>query len=453
MRQSANLMNGSIIKGLVFFALPLLLSNLFQQLYNAVDSAVVGTYAGEVSLAAVGGTAALINLLIGFFLGIATGTGVLYALRYGASDWKGLKKICDAAIFLSTVSAAAITLFGMVFTTYLLRMTQMPENVLPEATVYLRIYLAGTIPNLLYNVAAGMIRAKGDSTRPLIYLGLSGVTNLLLDLLFVAVLKMGAAGAALATILAQLLSCVLSMGYLMRLPEEYRFRPFSMHPDSAAIRDVIHISVPCGLQSAMFNISNLLVQVRINSFGSTVMAGTTAYGKLDGFIYMPTGALSLTVSTYVGQNIGAMHFDRVRRGIRLCLLLSLAVAVCMETAVIVLFRPAIGLFTNHEDVVEVARQEMWFLAPFAWIFIFSDILGGAMRGAGEATPVMLISALCICVFRIIWLTLVLHFFNDIRVVYLVYPISWTLSSVAMAAYYFLRSRLKTIMGTSQKQSA
>lgn len=442
MRSSVNLTEGSILRGIIYFALPLMLSNLFQQLYNSIDSAVVGSFAGEVSLAAVGSTAALINLLIGFFLGIATGTGVLYAMRYGASDWAGLKKICDAAIFLAFTAALVIGAFGIIFAPWLLRWIDMPRDVLPEATVYLRIYLIGNVPNLLYNVAAGMIRAAGDSKRPLTYLGVSGMVNLVLDLLFVALLRMGAAGAALATVLAQLVSCVLALGYLMRLPEEYRFRPLQMRLDRGAIADVIRISVPCGLQAAMFNISNLLVQARINSFGSTVMAGTTAYGKLDGFIYMPTGALGLTASTYVGQNIGAGRIERVRKGVGLCLLLAVGVSVCMSTLVIVLFYPAVALFTDEAAVAAVARQEMWFLAPFAFIFTVSDILGGAMRGAGSATPVMLISACCICVFRILWLTGVLSLYNDIRVVFLCYPVSWALSSAAMTVYYFAFSKLK-----------
>lgn len=445
MHSSANLTEGPIISGIVAFALPLMLSNLFQQLYNSIDSAVVGSFAGDISLAAVGSTAALINLLIGFFLGIATGTGVLYAIRYGASDWAGLKKICDAAMFLAFTAALVIGMGGIVFAPRLLRWIDMPEDVLPIAIVYLRIYLAGNVPNLLYNVAAGMIRAAGDSKRPLLYLGASGCLNLILDLLFVAGLGMGAPGAAVATVLAQLLSCVLAVGRLMRLPEEYRFRPTKMRLDRGAILDVIRISVPCGLQAAMFNISNLLVQARINSFGSVVMAGTTAYGKLDGFIYMPTGALSLTASTYVGQNTGAGHMERVRQGVRLCLGLSLAVSLSMGGLVIALFRPAIGMFTSEPEVMAVARQEMLYLATMAWVFTFSDILGGAMRGAGEATPVMLISALCICVYRIIWLTLVLSLFRDIRMVFLCYPTSWALSSAVMAIYYLCFSKLRKMI--------
>ena len=437
-----SLTSGPITKSIVFFALPLMLSNLFQQLYNSIDSAVVGTFAGDISLAAVGSTAALINLMIGFFLGIATGTGVLYAMRYGARDWTGLKKLCDAALFLALAAGLGISAFGIALAPELLRMMDMPSDVLPEATVYLRIYLTGVAPNLLYNVSAGMVRAMGDSKRPLLYLGFSGALNLVMDLLFVAWLGWGAAGAAAATVMAQVLSCLLCLGYMMRLPAEFRFRPLGMRLDRRALWDVIRISVPCGLQSAMFNIANLLVQTRINGFGSMAMAGVAAYSKLDGFIYMPLNALSLTVSTYVGQNIGAGHFERVRRGIRTCLLLGFFVSIGMAGLVLLLFDPAIRLFTDRPEAVEYARQMMWYLAPFICCFLLSDILGGAMRGGGEATAVMLISALCICVFRILWLMVALRVVFEIRTVFLCYPVSWTLSSAAMTLYYFRRSRLK-----------
>ncbi len=441
-KRALSLTEGPVTGNIVLFALPLMLSNLFQQLYNSIDSAVVGTFAGDVSLAAVGSTAALINLMIGFFLGIATGTGVLYAMRFGAEDWPGLKRICDASIFLACAAGIGISVFGICFAPRLLRMMQMPENVLPEAILYLRIYLIGVVPNLLYNVSAGMIRAKGDSKRPLLYLGFSGLLNLVMDLLLVALLRWGAAGAAAATVLAQVLSCLLSVGHLMRLDPRYRFRPLQMRLERGALWDVIRISVPCGLQSAMFNIANLIVQMKINAFGSVAMAGVAAYSKLDGFIYMPLNALSLTASTFVGQNVGAGHLERVRRGIRICLLLSVGVGLVMSWSVIGLFRPAVSVFTREPDAVEFAREMMWFMAPFIICFVPSDILGGAMRGAGEATAVMLISAICICVFRVLWLTLALRVVYDIRTVYLCYAISWTLSSSVMTAYYLRFSQLK-----------
>lgn len=446
--KAVNLTEGPIVHSLVMFALPLLLSNLFQQLYNSIDSAVVGSYAGDIALAAVGSTAALINLLIGFFLGIATGAGVLYSMHYGAGDYVGLKKITDAAFILSILAALFITVVGIAFAPQMLRLMDMPDDVMPQAVVYLRIYLIGTVPNLVYNVGAGMIRAKGDSARPLIYLVISGVLNLILDLVFVAWLDMGASGAALATIMAQVLSAVLVVRNMTRLPEEFRFRPLHMRLDKVAVTDVVRISVPCGLQGSMFNISNLLVQAKVNSFGSVAMAGITAYSKIDGFIYMPVLALSLAVSTYVGQNIGAGHYERVKKGVRICVVLAVAVALVVGGAVILGFDPLMNLFTDDLDAREFAHQMMWYMAPFAWIFAFSDIFGGAMRGAGAATPVTVISALCICVFRIIWLTVLLKFFSDIKVVFLCYPASWLLSTCVMTFYYFRCSAMRSAIKAS-----
>lgn len=439
---TVSLTEGPITRGLILFALPMLLSNLFQQLYNSIDSAVVGQFAGDTALAAVGSTAALINLFIGFFLGIATGTGVLYAMHYGAGDYPGLKKICDAAYILCLGASAFISAVGIIFAPELLCLMDMPDDVLPQATVYLRIYLAGTAPNLLYNVGAGMIRARGDSARPLIYLMFSGLLNLILDLAFVALLKMGAAGAALATIMAQTLSAVLVVRYMMRLPEECRYRPLKMKLDKVAVTDVIRISVPCGLQGSMFNISNLLVQAKINSFGTVAMAGVAAYSKIDGFIYMPLSALSLAVSTYVGQNIGAGHYERVKKGVRICLLLAVIVLVAVSSTVIACFEPVIRIFTQEQEAIDFARSMMMHLAPFICVFVASDILGGAMRGAGAAVPVTVISALCICVFRIVWLLTALRVVYSITTVFWCYPISWTLSSLVMALYYFRCSAMR-----------
>lgn len=444
-----SLTEGPITKNLIFFSIPLLLSNLFQQLYNSVDSAVVGSYAGDNALAAVGSTGSLINLLIGFFLGIATGTGVLYAMHYGARDFNGLKKLIDSALTLSVAVGVVISIVGILFAEQMLQWMDTPEEVMPYAVVYLRIVLGGTVFTMLYNVAAGMIRAEGDSTRPLIYLVAGGVVNLLMDLLLVALLDMGVAGAALATVFAQLVSTILTVRRLTKLPGEYRFRLRNIRVDKLAMWDITRISVPCGLQGSMFNISNLLVQAKINAFGAVAMAGITAYNKIDGFIYMPLMALSLAVSTYVGQNIGAGKYERVKKGIRVCLIMSVSAAVFMGGAVMLGCRPLLGLFTKVPEAQAYAIQMMWYMAPFAWVFAFSDILGGAIRGAGAAMKVTIISALCICVFRVLWLMILLRFFNDIRVVFLCYPVSWALSSFVMTLYYFKGSAIKKAITASK----
>lgn len=441
-KTSVSLTEGPIFKGLLYFSVPLLLSNLFQQLYNSVDSAVVGTYAGDTALAAVGSTAALINLLVGFFLGISTGTNILYAMHYGAEDHKGLKKLINSAMMISIICGVVISVLGVFGAETMLIWMDTPADVLPEATEYLQIYLGGTVITLVYNVGAGMIRAEGDSTRPLLYLVAGGITNFILDMIFVAWLGMGAAGAAIATVVAQLVSAVLIVIRLTKLHEDYRLRPLRMRMDKLAVWDITRISVPCGLQGSMFAISNLLVQSKINAFGSVAMAGVAAYSKVDGFIYMPLMALSLAVSTYVGQNIGAGKFDRVQKGIKTCLIMSVSTAIVLGTTVMLLGENVIGIFTKTPEAQAIALQQMRFLAPFVWIFVFSDIFGGAIRGAGSTAMVTVISALSICVFRILWLTLLLPVCNDIRILFLCYPVSWALSSIATTIYYFKGSIIK-----------
>ena len=449
-----SLTEGPIARSIILFALPILLSNLFQQLYNSVDSAVVGRYAGAAALAAVGSTGSIINLLIGFFLGLATGTSVLYAMHYGAEDYPGLKKLIDSAMIISIIVSVFISAVGIFFCRPLLLWMDTPEDVLPLGMTYLRIFFSGTIVTMIYNVGAAMIRAEGDSTRPLIYLVIGGVSNFFIDLLLVAVFDTGVAGAAIATVAAQAISAVLVVLRLMHMDERYRLRPLHMHLDKTAAWDIIRISVPCGLQGSMFNISNLLVQAKINAFGTMAMAGVTAYGKIDGFIYMPIGALSFAVSTYVGQNIGAGKFDRIRKGILLCLILCVGIAMCMGAAVMLTCRPLLGLFTEDENAKRYALGMMHFLAPTAWILSVNDVLGGAIRGAGQAMKVTIISALTICVFRVLWLLVTLHFWMDIRLVYACYPISWILCSGAMAIFYFKGSEIrKTIRSQTAPDNA
>ena len=448
MSKNVSLTEGPIIKSLILFAVPLLLSNLFQQLYNSIDSAVVGSYAGSTALAAVGSTASFINLLIGFFLGIATGTGVLYAMHYGAEDHQGLKKLIDTAMIISVVAAFIISAIGIGFCRPILKWMDSPEDVLPLSLTYLRIYFSGTIVTMIYNVGAGMIRAEGDSTRPLIYLVIGGVMNLFLDLLLVAVFDMGVAGAAIATVAAQTVSAILVVLRLMRLNPEYCLHPLHMKFDKVVAWDIIRISVPCGLQGSMFNISNLIVQAKINSFGTMAMAGVTAYNKIDGFVYMPNMALSLAISTYVGQNVGAGKFDRIRKGVRVCVLIAVCQTILLDSCVWVFCSRLLNVFTDDPGTKSYSLLMMRYLAPFSWIFAFSDILGGAIRGAGQAMKVTIISALSICVFRILWLIVMLRFFNDIRIVYACYPISWILSTSVMVPFYFKGS---VIMKTLREQ--
>lgn len=444
--RNINLTEGPVALAIIRFSVPILLSNLLQQLYNTVDSAVLGWFAGPEALAAVGSCGALISMLIGFFLGLATGTGVLFAMHYGAGDYLGLKKLIDNAMLLAIAAALVITAVGIGFSVPLLRMMDTPAEIMPPSIDYLRIYMAGTLVNLIYNVGAGIIRAEGDSIRPLGYLAVGGVINLLLDVLMVAWLDMGVAGAAIATVSAQAVTALLVFVRLCRLRAEYAFRPFHMEPDRLVMWDILRVSVPCGLQSAMYNISNLLVQIKINSFGTIAMAGTTAYGKLDAFVYMPVGALALGTSTFVGQNLGACKYARIKKGIRTSLLLTIGVALALAGIIAAFFEPLMHIFTTDPEAIEYGRGFMVWLLPFIWVYSFVDIYSAVVRGSGQAMPVTIISALCICVYRVLWLELLMPVFGDINIVYMVYPISWALCAGTMLWYYYRRSSLhKTIL--------
>lgn len=451
--KTVNLTEGSITKCIIEFAVPILLTNLLQQLYNSIDSAVLGQFCGDDALAAVGATGALINVLIGFFLGLATGAGILYAMYYGAGDHKSLRKLIDSSLVLSLAIGVVMTAVGVVFTRELLSIMEMPQTTLDLSEEYLRIYMGGTVITLIYNVGAGLIRAEGDSMRPLIYLAIGGVGNLVMDIVAVAWLGMGVAGAAWATVIAQTITAVLVVIRLCRLDPAYALRPLHMKPDKLILRDVIAISIPCGLQSSMYNISNLLVQIKINTFGTVAMAGVTAYGKIDAFVYMPMEALSLAISTFVGQNIGAGKYERMKKAIRVCLVLCLASCVVIGGLIIAFFEPLMHIFTGDEEAIAFGRTFLGYLLPFVWIYSFVDIFSGAIRGSGQATQVTIISALSICVFRIVWIELLLPVFSDIRVVFLCYPTSWVLCAALMVWYYYRRSSLRRAMLANAAASA
>lgn len=441
-----NLTEGVIWKKIILFAIPLMISNLLQQLYNACDSAVVGNFAGNEALAAVGSTGALINLLVGFFLGISTGTGVIFSRYFGAEDEKKLSEVMNTAIILSVICGIFIMIFGLIWTTDLLKIMHCPDDVIDLATIYLRIYLLGMVGMLVYNVGSGIIRACGDSKHPLYYLIFSCILNLILNLIFVAGLNMGVAGSALSTAISQFFSAALVIINLIRIPYSYRLNIHKITFNKETAKQIIKISVPCGLQSSMFNISNMIVQMKINDFGSVAMAGCAAYEKIDGFLYMPMMALGLSISTFVGQNIGAGKYERIKKGIRICLILSVIITAIACGIVLITGSQLLNIFTSNEEVKNVGITMMFILAPFTWTHSFTEILGGAIRGAGSAVQVMAITALNICVLRIIWMIVALPIKNDIKVLSWCYPISWIICSLCFIAYYLKGNWLKVVNG-------
>lgn len=436
-----NLTEGPIYRRIAAFALPILLSNLLQQMYNSVDSLILGRFAGESALAASGSVGALLNLLIGFSLGLATGVNVLHALRFGEGDQPGMRRLVDNALILAVLAAAAVTALGAAFADGLLALMHIPGEVLGDARKYLLIVLAGALSTLLYNVGAGVVRGEGDSLFPLLCLALGGAVNLVLDYILVALAGLGIGGAAWATVAAQTLTAVMILFRLTRLDARHALRPGRIAFHRATARELIRVSLPCGLQSSTFGISNFIIQTRINTFGAVVMAGCTAYTKIDAFVYMPCIALSAAASTFVGQNMGAGRTERLRSGIRACIGIAMGTTALLAGTILLLIRPLMGLFSPVPQVIEAGAEMARCLLPFVWFYPISDVLGGAVRGGGQSLPPTLISILCICLLRVVWLW-VFPASLGTRIVYYCYPVSWWLSCFGILWYYFRRSEVR-----------
>ncbi|MGI6183803.1 MAG: MATE family efflux transporter [Candidatus Fimadaptatus sp.] len=440
-RDNRGLIEGVIWKQLLIYFFPILLGTFFQQLYNTVDAVVVGNVLGKQALAAVGGaTGTIINLLVGFFVGLSSGATVVISQYYGMGDENEVGRAVHTSIALSLIGGVILMVVGLLGSRWALEAMGTTEDVIDGAAEYMRIYFAGVILNLLYNMGSGILRAIGDSRRPMVYLIVCCVVNIALDLLFVGAMGMGVGGAALATIISQGASAVLVMVALVRSKECYRFIPRKLRLDMELLRRVLKIGFPAGLQSMMYSISNLIIQANINALGTDTMAAWTAFGKVDSIIWMIMGAFGVAITTFVGQNWGARKPDRVRKSIRTCLALSIGSTVFMSGVILVAGHPLIRLFTSDEAVMAISMTIMHCNVPLYFTYVCIEILSGAMRGMGNSFGPMLIICVGICVLRIIWLFTAVPMSNNIITIVISYPISWIVTSIAMVVYYYRWSR-------------
>lgn len=430
-----NITEGVIWKQLLSFFFPILLGTFFQQMYNTVDTIIVGRFVGTQALAAVGSTGALISLLNGFFVGLSSGATVLVSQFFGASDRSGVKKAVHTGIGLALVLGLLITLLGLCFGPRILQMMKTPEDCLAGAVVYARIYFSGAIASMVYNMGAGILRAMGDSKRPMIFLVITCFANIFLDILCVVVLKMGIAGAAVATVFSQIISAALVIWVLLRLPEEYALRLKQIGLDPLLLKRILNVGVPAGLQFVTFDLANLLIQSGINSFGSATIAAFTAYAKADMLTWMLSGAFGVAITTFVGQNYGAQKYDRIYKSVRICLGMGIAlIGGC--SAVILFFRHFIlGIFSADPEVILLGARLMLWVVPFNAIFVPVEIFAGAMRGTGYSVVPTCITCICVCVFRVLWLLTVVSRFHTLEMLMLCYPISWILADVAFCVTY------------------
>ena len=423
---------GCIWKILVRFALPLFLGNLFQQMYNVADSLVVGNFCGDNALAAVSSSGSLCFLLIGFFEGVFVGGGVIISHRYGAKDEDGVTRAVHTAVFFALAAGVRLTVLGVLLTPTILRLMGSPENVFPESVKYFRIYCAGIMGLVLYNTSNGIFQAFGDSKHPLYFLIISSVLNVVLDLLFVAVLDMGVSGAAFATILSQALSAFLGFRYLMSDRFVITVSPKKVRPDAEYLKNIVRIGLPSGVQNSVISIANVVVQSNINAFGDVAMAVCGSYSKIEGFVFLPIMSLTLALTTFVGQNLGAGRKDRVKEGARI----GISMAVVMAEVVGVLFfifaPQLIGLFSKSPDVIAYGIRQARTESLFYFLLAFAHGSAAVLRGAGKSVIPMAVMLGVWCVFRITYITVMVSLIENIVVVFTAYPVTWGISVILFA---------------------
>lgn len=426
---------GSISKLLIAFAIPLLMGNLFQQLYNTVDSLVVGNFVGKEALAAVGSTTPIINTLVMFFGGVAVGASVIISRYFGAHDDEKLHTAIETTMALTFVSSILCTVLGIYIAPALLRFMDTPEDVLPEAATYLKIYFAGVSGLLIYNMTSGILRAVGDTKRPLYFLILSSIMNIVLDLIFVIYFHMGIAGVAYATIISQFVSSILVLTILTRSTENYRFVWKDLCFNKKMLSQICKVGFPVGLQQAVTSFSNVYVQSYINSFGSSCMAGWSSYVKIDSFLMLPLQSMSQASTTFASQNIGAKNVKRVKDGTKTALLLSSAV-IFVLAAILWIFAPQMTALFNQDPEVIYYGTLFLRLCVFAVVLCCpNQIYAGTLRGAGDAKNPMYIMLFSFVVFRQIYLYLVNRFAYSPYTIGFGYPAGWLLCTILMTVCY------------------
>ena len=430
---------GVIWKQLLAFSLPLLVGNLFQQLYNTVDSVVVGNFIGSDALAAVGSSNSLINLIIGMFMGIGTGAGVIISQYYGADEKQKLHWAVHTTMALSMIGGFLLIALGLFLSPLILVLMGTPESVMPGSVAYLRIFFCGSLFNLVYNMGSGVLRAVGDSKRPLIFLCISSVINIVLDLLFVVVFHMGTAGVGYATVAAQGVSAFLTVRALVRTDDSYRLELSKIKIDRRMMARILKIGIPSGIQQSIISLSNVIVQANINSFGAAAMAGFGSYSKIDGFAMLPLQSFCMAATTFTGQNIGARKSRRVKQGVFQGLVISMIYTILISIILYLNAERILRVFSPDQDVIAYGYSSMLILLPFYWTMAIHQILMGSIRGSGRTMVTMLIGVGNMCILRMIYINLLVPFFPSFEAVMWCYPITW-LTTMGMDCIYSWKAK-------------
>lgn len=453
-RYEMDMCSGPLLKKVLQFALPLMATGILQLLYNAADIIVVGRFAGKTALAAVSSTGSLINLIVNLFMGLSVDASVVVARRYGAGDYAGVNKVLHTAVTLSIVSGILVGIVGFSLSRTLLEMMDSPEDVIDQATLYLRIYFVGIPAAMVYNYCAASLRALGDTKRPLYYLSISGAVNVILNLILVIFFRMGVAGVAIATAVSQVVSMVLIVICLLRTDGCIHLDPKKLRIDLPELKEVLKIGLPAGLQSSVFAISNVLIQSSINSFGSAVMAANGAAGNIEGFIYTAMNSISQATLTFTGQNMGAKKYNRILRILGACSVLVTAIGLIAGVAARLGGPVLLQLYTTEPEVVAIGLVRLSFVGLPYFLCGLMEVAGGMLRGCGYSVTPMIVSMLGACAFRVIWIYTLFAAFPTLTMLYISYPISWLLTTAAhMVCFWFVWKKMPKVSSGEMAEKA
>ena len=438
---SNQITEGVIWRQLLIFFFPIAVGTLFQQLYNTADAVIVGRFLGTKALASVGGSAAMISsLIIGFFTGLSAGATVVISQFFGARDQENLHSSLHTAYAISIITSLIVTVIGWIFTPAMLRMMKTPDDIMDSSVLYLRIYFLGMIAVLIFNMGSGIMRAIGDSKRPLYYLIVCCFLNIFLDIVFVVFFKFGVAGAAIATVLAQAVSALLVTWSLMRSYTGLHLILRDIRLDLHMLVSELKIGFPSGLQAFMYGFTNIVIQTAVNKFGTETTAAWAAYGKLDAIFWSICSALGLAITTFVGQNYGAGRFDRIYKSVRTCLIMSLSICGSLVLFLMIFRRPLFAFFTTDMNVVTLGSDMLITITPFYITYVFIEIYSGALRGLGDVFIPTLITLAGVCCIRIPWMFFVVPVYHSMDTILVSYPLAWITTALFMVPYYYYRKK-------------
>ena len=438
--KDVDMTQGNITKHLISFALPLLVGNIFQQLYNTVDTWVVGRYVSNEAYAAVGTVGPVVIMLIGFFMGLSTGAGVVISQYYGAKRHEDVSRTVHTAICMTLILGVIFTGVGLSMTPLMLRLMKTPENVMPQSTAYLSIYFSGILGLMLYNIGAGILRAVGDSKRPFYFLVFCAIMNTVLDLVFVLGFRMGVEGVALATILSQAMSAILVLITLLRTEECIKLEIRKLRPHWDMLKKIFRVGIPAALQMTITSFSNVFVQSYINFFGDNCMSGWTTYAKVDQLLFLPMQSIALASTTFVGQNLGCNQVERARKGVAQAMVLAVSSTIILMIPVMIFAPQIVAFFNNKEEVVYYGSLLLRWISPFYVLCCFNQIYSGALRGAGNSKAPMIIMLASFVAFRQLYLFIMSRVCNEVIPIAMSYPAGWLLSS-SLTFIYFNKVRL------------